>query len=148
MLLGNLDLAVGPALDDRRVVRVDQVGLGVQLLDELVVGLSVIDVVIYTDQRNKCVHRHGVLLVLTGFVPRISRGHSSTTCSFGGRTGARPHPAGMSPANPTGRDRRHVAAPDDGSHFPDVVPTVTAEAADTSHIYGSLTLPKLRSSPR
>ena len=44
VLLDDLDLAVVAALDHRRVVGVDQAGLGVQVLDGVVVGLGVVDV--------------------------------------------------------------------------------------------------------
>src|ERR1700751_2880699 len=45
-LLGYLALPVGPALDHRRVIGVDQVLLGMQLLDRLIVGVGVGRVVI------------------------------------------------------------------------------------------------------
>src|SRR4051812_21525301 len=48
-LLDDLGLAAVAALDGRRVVGVDQVGVRVQVLDELVVGLGVGDAVVHPD---------------------------------------------------------------------------------------------------
>jgi hypothetical protein len=58
MLLGDLDFPVGAALDHGRVIGVDQVLLGVQVLDERVVGVSVADVVIHPDIGNERVDCH------------------------------------------------------------------------------------------
>jgi hypothetical protein len=58
VLAGDLDLAVGAPLDDGSVVGVDQVGLGVQVLDQLVVGVGVGDVGVDPDVGHEGVDRH------------------------------------------------------------------------------------------
>jgi hypothetical protein len=58
VLLGDLDLPVGPALDHRRVIGVDQVLLGMQLLDRLIVGVGVGRVVINPDIGQERVDCH------------------------------------------------------------------------------------------
>jgi hypothetical protein len=58
VLHGDPDLAVGPPFDHRGVVGVDQPGLGVQILDQLVVGLGVGDVGIGPDIGHERVDRH------------------------------------------------------------------------------------------
>jgi len=51
-------LPVGPALDHGGVVGVDQVLLGVQVLDHLVVGVGVSGVVVHPDKGNERVDCH------------------------------------------------------------------------------------------
>ena len=83
VLLDDLDLAAVLALDDGGVVGVDQVRLGVEVLDRVVVGHRVIDVAVDADvRRGRCQlpYRQGP--------PWCCRGH---------------HPAGVTgPADPTG----------------------------------------------
>jgi hypothetical protein len=74
VLLDDLDLAVLAALDDGRVVGVDQVDLRVELLHELVVGLGVGDVVVDADERDQRVDCHRFLSRCRGR-PRWSAGH-------------------------------------------------------------------------
>src|SRR6185437_15618430 len=62
VLLHDLDLAVLAALDHRRVVRVDEVRLGVQRVDRVVVGLRRVDVGVGTAEHEEGVDRHGWLL--------------------------------------------------------------------------------------
>jgi hypothetical protein len=58
VLLDDLDLAVGPPLEHRGVVGVQQPGLGVQILDELIVGLGVGDVGVHPDIGHEDIDRH------------------------------------------------------------------------------------------
>jgi hypothetical protein len=58
MLLDDLDLAVGTPGDHRGVVGVDQPGLGVQVLDQLIVGLGVGNVGVHPDVGHEGVDRH------------------------------------------------------------------------------------------
>src|SRR5262249_12242927 len=58
VLLGDLHFPVGAALDHGGVVGVDQVCLGVQVLDELVVGVGVPDVVVHPDVGDERVNCH------------------------------------------------------------------------------------------
>ena len=53
VLLDDLDLALVVALDDGRVVGVDQVGVGVKLLDELVVRQGVGDIAVDAGSRRR-----------------------------------------------------------------------------------------------
>src|SRR4029453_4627936 len=62
MLLGDAHLAVLALFDDRSVVRVHHAGLGMQVLDQLVVRLGVLDAGVHPDIRHECVDRHFHLL--------------------------------------------------------------------------------------
>jgi hypothetical protein len=58
VLLGDLDLAVVAALDHRGVVGVDQPGLGVQVLDQLVVRSGIGHVGVHPDIGHERVDGH------------------------------------------------------------------------------------------
>src|SRR3954447_15935882 len=62
MLLDDPRLALVGALDDGGVVGVDQPRLGVQVADQLVVGLGVGDVVVDAHHHQKRVNGHGTTL--------------------------------------------------------------------------------------
>jgi len=74
VLLDDLDLAVRLALNDGRVVCVDQTGLGVQVVDRVVVGQRVFDFGVDAGIRDEGVNGHcgssfsGHQLQLTGRV--------------------------------------------------------------------------------
>jgi len=58
MFLRDLDLPVGPPLDHRGVIGIDQACLGMQVLDRLVIGVRVAGVVIHPDIGQERVHCH------------------------------------------------------------------------------------------
>jgi hypothetical protein len=68
VLLDDLRLAIVAPFDHGRVVGIDQAGLGVQVLHQLIVGLSVGDAPVHPDVRNQRVNRHRILLnrLITG----------------------------------------------------------------------------------
>ena len=58
MLLDDLDLALVVPLDDGGVVGIDQVGVGVKVLDELIVRQGVGGVAVDTAIHEECVDGH------------------------------------------------------------------------------------------
>jgi hypothetical protein len=72
MLFDDFGFALLATLDDGGVIRVDQAGVPVKVLHELIVGLGVVDAVVYPNVCQQRVDRHGVLLPPTMSRPRLS----------------------------------------------------------------------------
>ena len=79
VLLGDAHLAVLALFDDGSVVCVHHSGLGMQVLDQLVIRLGVLDAGVHPDIRHECVDSHFHLLCTDSFTPT----HQSQSTKYG-----------------------------------------------------------------